>query len=88
MILHDPRGAPATTRIGGRATLDGMLRQAARRRPDEVALLDPPNRESFTDGRPRDLTYAQADRMVSAIAATAGPGWVGAARRGDTRIFG
>ena len=68
MILDDPRGAPATTRIGGRATLDGMLRQAARRRPDEVALLDPPNRESFTDGRPRSLTYAQADRMVSAIA--------------------
>jgi hypothetical protein len=68
VILDDPRGAPATTRIGGRATLDGMLRQAARRRPDEVALLDPPNRESFTDGRPRSLTCAQADRVVSAIA--------------------
>ena len=53
MILDDPRGGPATTRIGGRATLDGLLRQAARRRPDDVALLDPPNRESFTDGKPR-----------------------------------
>ena len=68
MILDDPRGGPATSRIGGRATLDGLLRQAARRRPDDVALLDPPNRESFTDGKPRSLTYAQADRMVSAIA--------------------
>ncbi|HKA78487.1 MAG TPA: class I adenylate-forming enzyme family protein [Xanthobacteraceae bacterium] len=68
MILEDPRGAPATSRIGGRATLDGMLRQAAKRRPAEIALVDPPNRESFTDGRPRTLTWAQADRVVSAIA--------------------
>jgi len=68
VILEDPRGAPATSRIGGRATLDGMLRQAAKRRPAEIALVDPPNRESFTDGRPRTLTWAQADRVVSAIA--------------------
>ena len=68
MILDDPRGQPATPRIGGRATLDGMLRQAALRRADHVALIDPPNRESFTDGEPRQLTYAQADRIVSAIA--------------------
>ena len=50
------------------ATLDQLLTQAAQRRPDEVALSDPPNRASFTDGMPRRLTYAQADRMVSAIA--------------------
>jgi AMP-binding enzyme len=68
VILHDPRGRPATTRIGGRATLDELLRRAAQRRPDDVALADPPNRASFTDGPPRRLTYAQADRMVSAIA--------------------
>jgi hypothetical protein len=68
VILDDPRSRPATARIGGRATLDGLLRRAALRRPDAVALIDPPNRESFTDGKPRSLTYAQADRMVSAIA--------------------
>ena len=28
-----------------------------------------PNRSSFTDGAPRRLTYAQADRTISAIAA-------------------
>src|SRR5215831_3294016 len=68
MILADPRGQPASPRIGGRATLDGLLRQAAVRRPDAVALIDPPNRERFTDGEPRRLSYAQADRVVSAIA--------------------
>src|SRR5207244_9072404 len=38
------------------------------RRPEAVALLDPSNRESFTDGKPRRLTYAKADHMISAIA--------------------
>src|SRR5262249_55089008 len=49
-------------------TLDELLRRAALRRPHEAALLDPPNRTSFTSGKPHRLTYAQADRMVSAIA--------------------
>jgi acyl-CoA synthetase (AMP-forming)/AMP-acid ligase II len=44
------------------------LRRAAQRRPGDIALIDPPNRESFTDGKPRRLSYAEADRMVSAIA--------------------
>jgi hypothetical protein len=68
LILNDPRGRPAVARVGSRATLDELLRRAAQRRPDDIALLDPPNRDSFTDGKPRRLTYAQADRMVSAIA--------------------
>ena len=38
------------------------------RRTSAYALLDPPNRESFTDGAPRRLTYAEADRMIAAIA--------------------
>jgi len=67
VILNDPRRSAAPG-IGTRATLDDLLTRAAKRRPDTVALIDPPNRESFTDGAPRRLTYAQADRMVSAIA--------------------
>lgn len=69
MILNDPTGRPYTAGIGGRATLDDLFRRAVARRPNAIALIDPPNRESFTDGAPRQLTYAQADRMVSAIAA-------------------
>jgi hypothetical protein len=68
MILNDPTGRPYMAGIGGRATLDDLFRRAASRRPDAVALIDPPNRESVTDGPARRLTYAQADRMVSAIA--------------------
>ena len=34
-----------------------------------MALIDPPNRETFTDGAPRRLTYAEADRILTAIAA-------------------
>jgi hypothetical protein len=68
VILSDPRLRPAAARIGGRATLDDLLHRAVQRHPDAIALVDPPNRESFTDGEPRRLTYAQADRMVSAIA--------------------
>ncbi len=55
------RDLPATT-------LDDLLRRAAARRPDALALADPPNRENFTDGPPRRLTYAEVDRIVSAIA--------------------
>jgi non-ribosomal peptide synthetase component E (peptide arylation enzyme) len=51
-------------------TLDHMFRRAATRRPDALALIDPPNRESFTGGPPRRLTYAETDRIVSAIAST------------------
>jgi hypothetical protein len=58
----------ATAASAGRATLDDMFRRAAARRPRAIALMDAPNRESFTDGAPRQLTYAQADRVVSAIA--------------------
>ena len=65
MILGDPKHR----RPCRRRTLDDLFRRAAARRPDALALADPPNRESFTDGPPRRLTYAEADRMVSAIAA-------------------
>ena len=67
MILRDSRGRRAPGG-GGYATLDDLLRRVAERRPNAVALIDPLNRESFTDGVPRRLSYAQADRMVSAIA--------------------
>ena len=46
-----------------RSTLDDVFRRAATRRPDAIALADPPNRADITDGAPRRLTYGQADRM-------------------------
>src|SRR5215475_12263162 len=64
MILGE--GFPPT---GVAATLDDLFRRAGVRHPDEVALADPPNRDRFTDGAPRTLSFAQADRAISAFAA-------------------
>jgi hypothetical protein len=50
-----------------RVTLDDLFRQARQRHPHAVALADPPDREYFTEGAPRRLTYAQADRAISAL---------------------
>ena len=62
-------GEPATAQQGGsRVTIDEIFRRVAQRRPEALALVDAPNRETFTDGAPRRLTFAEADRVVSAIA--------------------
>ncbi len=52
----------------GAVTLDEIFRNHARRHPDAIALIDPPDRASFTDGAPRSLTYAATDRAISALA--------------------
>src|SRR5262249_44394655 len=52
-----------------RATLDELFRRALARNPDGVALVDPADRGAFTDGPVRRLTYTQADRAISALAA-------------------
>src|ERR1700692_3484926 len=54
---------------GNRTTLDDLFRRAGVRHPDAIALCDPPNRESFTDGAPRRLSFSEADRAISAMAA-------------------
>ena len=75
MILNGTLGdaADAMTDTSGRpaikATLDDLFRRALTRRPDALALIDPPNRASFTDGPVRRLSYRQADRAISALAA-------------------
>ena len=72
MILRGETSAiDAEAGISGPAgpTLDDLFRRAAVHDPDALALCDPPNRSSFTDGEPRRLTYAQADRAISALAA-------------------
>jgi hypothetical protein len=58
----------ATVAKVGRSTIDDVFRRAAARRPDAIALADPPNRAAITDGAPRRLTFAEADRMISAVA--------------------
>lgn len=50
-------------------TLDTLFRRSLARQPDAIALIDPPNKLRITGERPKQLTYAQADRMISALAA-------------------
>ncbi len=64
MILGEASRTAATA-----ATLDDLFRRAGVSHPDALALADPPNRADFTDNASRRLTYAQADRAISAIAA-------------------
>jgi hypothetical protein len=67
-VILDDVPHPAAAGLAVDATLDDLFRGAVARRPDAVALCDPPNRSCFTDGAARRLTYAQADRMISVIA--------------------
>ena len=73
MILEDALGDRDTRDANDlpavKATLDDLFRRAVAARPDAIALIDPPDRPSFTDGPIRRLTYAEADRAVSALAA-------------------
>src|SRR5262245_11342376 len=50
-------------------TLDTLFKRILARQPDALALVDPLNKQRIT-GQPRKrLTYAQADRAISAISA-------------------
>jgi hypothetical protein len=69
MILRGENDKAAPSPGGNRATLDELFRRAGVRTSSGLALVDPPNRESFTDGAPRQLTFAQADRAISVLAA-------------------
>ncbi|CCE06932.1 putative acid-CoA ligase [Bradyrhizobium sp. STM 3843] len=50
-------------------TLDALFQRILARKPDTVALIDPVNKPRVTGQPPRILTYAEADRIISAIAA-------------------
>ena len=50
-------------------TLDGLFRRILARQPDALALVDPLNKQRITGQPPKRLTFAQADRAISALAA-------------------
>jgi hypothetical protein len=53
-------------------TLDAVFRTNVRRTPGLLALVDPPDRASFTTGAERRLTYAEVDRAVERLVARIG----------------
>ncbi|MCA6120402.1 acyl--CoA ligase [Bradyrhizobium sp. WSM 1704] len=50
-------------------TLDTLFRRTLARQPDALALVDPLNKQRITGQTRKRLTYAQADRAITAIAA-------------------
>lgn len=69
MILGEATVTARTQPQGRRrVTVDEVLARIAQRQPDQLALVDPPNRAAFTGGAPRRLSYGQAERVVAAIA--------------------
>src|SRR5512140_2239729 len=50
-------------------TLDGLFRRILARKPDALALLDPLDKPRVTGQPPKRLTFAEADRAISALAA-------------------
>lgn len=50
-------------------TLDEIFRRISARQPDAVALIDPADKKRVMGTPPARMTYAQADRAISALAA-------------------
>jgi hypothetical protein len=50
-------------------TLDTLFKRILSRRPDALALIDPADKRRITGEAPQQLTFAQADRAISALAA-------------------
>jgi hypothetical protein len=55
--------------INASPTLDVLFQRILARKPEAVALIDPPNKSRITGQQPRSLSYAEADRAISALAA-------------------
>jgi|GEM_PF-303279 len=49
--------------------LDELFRRTAAEHPSRLAIVDAPDREVWTGGAPRQLTYAEADREIDRLAA-------------------
>jgi len=58
----------ATAPPTGALTLDELFRRSVERQPDAIALIDPPNKKRITGSEPLQLTFAEADKAISAIA--------------------
>ena len=71
MILDDAATIERHTRAGwwGHTTVHDLFDACVAARPDQLALVDAPNRGSFTYGTPLELTYREADLAVDRLAA-------------------
>jgi acyl-CoA synthetase (AMP-forming)/AMP-acid ligase II len=57
------------TQTNASPTLDALFRRILARKPEALALLDPLNKQRITGQSPKRLTFAEADRAISALSA-------------------
>lgn len=71
MILADEETRQRYTESGvwGTVSLDAIFRKSAAAHPDRLAIVDAPDRASWTSGAPQRLTYAEADERINRISA-------------------
>ncbi|MBL8629313.1 MAG: acyl--CoA ligase [Rhodospirillaceae bacterium] len=71
MILHDAATIARYTDGGwwGQVTIEDMFQACLKAAPNQIALIDAPNRASFAYGEPRTLTFTQIDQTASNLAA-------------------
>jgi len=71
LILDDAATIERHTRAGwwGHTTVHDLFDACVAARPDQLALVDAPNRGSYTYGTPLELTYREADLAVDRLAA-------------------
>jgi len=70
MILHSRELIDEYTAKGwwGKETFSELFSRLVRKHPDELALIDPPNRTDFTSGAGQRLTYHEIDKHIDALA--------------------
>src|ERR1700748_2533390 len=61
--------SPKVNQTATSPTLDTLFGRILARKPRELALVDPGNKLRITGQPPRRLTYEEADRAISALAA-------------------
>jgi cyclohexanecarboxylate-CoA ligase len=71
VILDDAATIERHTRAGwwGRTTVHDLFLACVAARPDQLALVDAPNRATFTYGAPLELTFREVDAAVDRLAA-------------------
>lgn len=57
-----------TSGVWGTVTLDALVKRAAQTHPDQMALVDAPDRAQWTGGKPRAVTFREAEDEITRIA--------------------
>ncbi len=70
MILHDEHTIQRYRDLGlwGDETLDDLFRQNLARKPDDLAVMDAPDRADFAFGAPKTLSYRELEDAVVVFA--------------------